>query len=198
MTVVQPRFFRTASAFHDWLEKHHATKTELLVGIHKKGSGKASLTYPEALDEALAFGWIDGVRKSYDADSYTIRFSPRQARSIWSKVNIKRVGELIAAGRMQPAGLAAFERRDEKLSGVYSFEREEAKFGAQELKAFAADAKARVFFDAQPPGYRRLCAFWVMSAKKVETRERRMGLLIAHSRKGERLPPLASPSKSKS
>lgn len=197
MTTVQPRFFQTASAFHDWLEKHHATKTELLVGIHKKGSGKASLTYPEALDAALTFGWIDGVRKSYDADSYTIRFTPRQARSIWSNVNIKRVGELIAAGRMQPAGLAAFERRDEKLSGVYSFEREAAQFGDNELKALNADVKARAFFDAQPPGYRRLSTFWVMSAKKVETRERRMGLLIVHSRKGERLPPLASPSKSK-
>lgn len=194
---VQPRFFRTAAAFREWLDKHHATKTELLVGIHKKGSGKASLTYPEALDEALSFGWIDGVRKSYDADSYTIRFTPRQARSIWSKVNVKRVNELIAAGRMKPAGMAAFARRDEKLTGVYSFEREAATFGAEQLKVLHANAKARAFFEAQPPGYRRLCAFWVMSAKKSETRERRMGILIAHSRKGERLPPLASPSKSK-
>jgi uncharacterized protein YdeI (YjbR/CyaY-like superfamily) len=194
MNAAQPRFFRTAASFREWLGKHHATKTELLVGIHKKGSGKASLTYPEALDEALTFGWIDGVRKSFDADSYTIRFTPRRARSIWSNVNVKRVNELIAAGRMKPAGMAAFARRDEKLTGVYSFEREAAQFGVEQLQALSADVKAQAFFEAQPPGYRRLCAFWVMSAKKAETRERRMGTLIAHSRKGERLPPLASPS----
>jgi uncharacterized protein YdeI (YjbR/CyaY-like superfamily) len=196
MSTTKPKFFRTADVFREWLARHHATKTELLVGFFKKGSGKPSITYPEALDEALAIGWIDGVRRSLTDDSYTIRFSPRTARSIWSNVNIKRVGELTAAGRMRPEGLAAFERRDAKRSGIYSFEREAAQFGPGERKALNGDAKARAFFEAQAPYYRRVATFWVMSAKKSETRERRMGILITHSRKGERIPPLASPSKS--
>jgi uncharacterized protein YdeI (YjbR/CyaY-like superfamily) len=197
MTATKPKFFRTAVEFRGWLSKHHATETELLVGFFKKGSGKPSITYPEALDEALAIGWIDGVRRNVTEDSYSIRFSPRTAKSIWSNVNMKRVAALKAAGRMRPEGLAVFERRDAKRSGVYSYEREHAAFGADELKALAAEPKARTFFEAQPPGYRRVTAFWVMSAKRTETRERRMGILMDHSRRGERIPLLTSPSASK-
>jgi len=197
MTVAKPKFFRTAAEFGQWLSKHHGTETELLVGFFKKGSGRPSITYPEALDEALAIGWIDGVRRNVMDDSYSIRFSPRTVKSIWSKVNMKRVGELKAAGRMRPEGLAAFERRDPTRSGVYSYEREHAAFGPDELKALKAEPKARTFFEAQPPGYRRVTTFWVMSAKRTETRERRMGILIDHSRRGERIPLLTSPSASK-
>src|SRR5262249_8271515 len=117
------RFFRTAAAFHTWMAKNHKTKTELLVGFYKKNSGKPSITYSEALDEALAFGWIDGIRRGVDDVSYTIRFTPRRATSIWSAVNIKRVGELTAGGRMQPAGLDAFAKRNPKRSAIYSYER---------------------------------------------------------------------------
>ena len=197
MTATKPTFFRTAAQFGQWLSKHHATESELLVGFFRKGSAKPSITYPEALDEALAIGWIDGVRRNLTEDSYTIRFSPRTAKSIWSKVNMKRVEALKAAGRMRPEGLAVFERRDPKRSGVYSYEREHAAFGPNELKALQAEPKARTFFEAQPPGYRRVTTFWVMSAKRTETRERRMGVLIAHSRRGERIPLLTSPSASK-
>jgi uncharacterized protein YdeI (YjbR/CyaY-like superfamily) len=197
MTTAKPRFFRTAGEFREWLSKHHGTKTELLVGFFKKASGKPSITYPEALDEALAIGWIDGVRRNLTEDSYTIRFSPRTAKSVWSKVNMKRIKDLEAAGRLRPEGRAAFERRDPKRSGVYSYEREHAAFGSDELKALKAEAKARTFLEAQPPGYRRVTTFWVMSAKRAETRERRMGILIDHSRRGERIPLLTSPSASK-
>lgn len=197
MTTTKPRFFKTASAFAEWLAKNHATKKELIVGFYKKGSGKPSITYPEALDEALAMGWIDGVRRSVDADSYSVRFSPRTATSVWSAVNIKRVGELQQAGRMKPEGTAVFEGRDLKRSGIYSYERERAAFGPAELEVLGAVPKALAFFEQQSPYYKRVVAFWVMGAKKPETRAKRMERLIAHSRKGERIPPLASPSKAK-
>jgi uncharacterized protein YdeI (YjbR/CyaY-like superfamily) len=197
MTAAKPKFFRTVPELRQWLSKHHATETDLLIGFFKKGSGKPSITYPEALDEALAIGWIDGVRRNLTEDSYTIRFSPRTAKSIWSKVNMNRVEALKAAGRMRPEGLAVYERRDAKRSGVYSYEREHAAFGPDELKALKAEPKAQTFFEAQPPGYRRVTTFWVMSAKRTETRDRRMGILIAHSRRGERIPLLTSPSASK-
>jgi uncharacterized protein YdeI (YjbR/CyaY-like superfamily) len=117
-----PKFFRTPADFRRWLERHHGTQPELWVGFYKKGSGRPSITWPEAVDEALCFGWIDGIRKSVDAERYVNRFTPRRSRSNWSLVNIRRVGQLIAAGRMQPAGLRAFDARDERKSGVYSFE----------------------------------------------------------------------------
>src|SRR6185369_16442198 len=152
---MNPRFFKSQIDFRKWLEKNHAKETELLVGFYKKDSGKPSITYPEALDEALAYGWIDGIRRGVDPDSYTIRFTPRRARSIWSNVNIKRVGELQAAGRMMPGGLAAFEKRDEKRSGIYSYERSEAQFDAIQAKALEADKKAWAYWNAQTPSYRR-------------------------------------------
>ena len=191
MTTTKPRFFKTGAEFGAWLDTNHAKATELVVGFRKVGSGKPSLTYREALDEALAIGWIDGVRKNFDEDSYTIRFSPRKPKSIWSNVNMKRVAELEAAGRMKPEGRAVFERRDAKRSGVYSYERERAAFGPTETQALNANKKARVFFETQAPSYQRTATFWVMSGKKDETRARRMKTLIECSQKGERVPPLA-------
>ena len=191
----KPRFFRTPAAFRQWLAKYHNSESELLVGFYKRNSGRSSITSKEALDEALAIGWIDGVRRGIDAQSYSIRFSPRKPRSIWSNINIKRVGELIAASRMRPEGLAAFERRDQKRSGIYAYEREHAAFGPAEVKALAANKKAQAFFNQTPPYYRRTATHWVVSAKKPETRARRMATLIDYSRKGVRIPPLAPYSK---
>ena len=194
MTVAKPKFFRTAAEFRQWLSRHHAAETELLVGFFKKGSGKPSITYPEALDEALIIGWIDGVRRNIDEESYSIRFSPRRSRSIWSNVNIKKVEALIASGRMKPEGLAVFERRDAKRSGVYSYEREHAEFSPAEKKQLAADKKAHAFLETVAPSYRRVITFWVVSAKRPETRARRMETLLEWSRKGERIP-LVKPMK---
>jgi uncharacterized protein YdeI (YjbR/CyaY-like superfamily) len=182
-----PRFFATAAAFRVWLESHHDCETELLVGLYKKGSTRAGMRYAEALDEALAFGWIDGVRRSRDAESYTIRFTPRKAGSIWSNINIRHVKRLVAAGRMHAAGLRAYEARTAARSGVYSFEREPMAFDASAKQAFAAHKEAKAFFEAQPPGYKRVMTFWVMNAKKADTRARRLAHLIDKSARGERI-----------
>jgi uncharacterized protein YdeI (YjbR/CyaY-like superfamily) len=192
---MKPTFFKSGSEFRAWLEAHHRSARELLVGFYKKGSGIPSITYPEALDEALAFGWIDGVRQSIDKDAYTIRFTPRKPTSIWSAVNIKRVGELTAAGRMADAGLAAFAKRDEKRSAIYSYERQNAKLDASAMKEFKADKKAWAFYHSQAPWYQRTTTHWVMSAKRPETRARRLATLIDYSRNGERIPMLTPPKK---
>ena len=182
---VTPAFFATPAEFRTWLEAHHQDERELLVGFYKKGSGKPSITWPESVDEALCFGWIDGVRRSLGEDAYTIRFTPRQRRSFWSVVNIRRAGELIAEGRMRPAGLAAFEARTGERSGVYSFEqKDEPAFDAAQAQRFQADAKAWEFFQAQPPWYRRTATWWVVSAKKEETRAKRLATLIEDSAAG--------------
>lgn len=186
-------FFKTAAAFRAWLARHHASATELLVGLHKVGSGRKSITYQEALDEALAFGWIDGVRRRLDDESYSIRFTPRKPTSIWSAVNIKRVRDLEAAGRMAPAGLAAFGKRDEKRSAIYSYERDAAALDAEALTTFAANEKALEFYERQAPWYRRTTAHWVISAKRPETRDRRLRTLIDYSARGERIPMLTPP-----
>lgn len=181
---MDPVFFATPAEWRAWLEAHHASETELLVGFHKKGTGMPSITWPESVDEALCFGWIDGVRRSLGAESYTIRFTPRKARSNWSNVNIRRVGELIAEGRMTPAGLRAFEARTGERSGVYSFEQEDqAKVVlTPEMEArFRADAAAWEYFQSRAPWYRRTATWWVISAKKEETREKRIATLIADS-----------------
>jgi uncharacterized protein YdeI (YjbR/CyaY-like superfamily) len=183
----KPTFFATPADFRRWLEKNHAKAAELWVGFHKKGSGRPSLTWPESVDEALCFGWIDGVRYRVDEASYKIRFSPRQAKSIWSNVNVKRVAELKKLGRMRPAGLEAFEKADPKRSGIYAYERETARLDPALEKRLKADAKAWAFFRAQPPGYRRLIAYWVVSAKQEETRLRRLARLIADSAAGRRV-----------
>jgi uncharacterized protein YdeI (YjbR/CyaY-like superfamily) len=198
--MAKPRFFKTPADFRRWLERNHAKETELLVGFYKVDSGKPSITWPQSVDEALCFGWIDGVRRSVDDISYSIRFTPRKPRSNWSTVNIKRATELSAAGLMAPAGLAAFERRDEKLSEVYAYERKSAALPADAEKKFKADKKAWENFSKMPPGYRRLVSHWVGSAKREETREKRLAELIALSRRGERIPQLtpSPPAKKKS
>jgi uncharacterized protein YdeI (YjbR/CyaY-like superfamily) len=195
-------FFKTSRAFRAWMEENHATTVELLVGFHKVDSGRPSVTYQEALDEALAFGWIDGVRRRIDEFSYSIRFTRRRARSIWSNVNIKRVGELIAAGRMAPPGLAAFERRDANRSGIYSYEATAPPppeaFGERELAKFQAHKRAWAFFEAQAPYYKKLMVRRTMSAKREETREKRLAQLIDYSKRGERIPLLGVGTEKKS
>jgi uncharacterized protein YdeI (YjbR/CyaY-like superfamily) len=184
---MKPRFFKSAGAFREWLEKNHDKETELSVGFHKKNSSKPSITYKEALDEALCFGWIDGVRRSVDDTSYSIRFTPRKTKSIWSMVNTKRAKELERLGLMKPPGLRAFQARDPKRSGIYSFENAPRDFDAQLEKRFRVNKKAWDFFESQPPYFRRMCKYWVMSAKKEETRLRRLNQLIVVSEKGQRL-----------
>lgn len=182
-----PTFFATAAAFGRWLKAHHAKERELLVGYWKIDSGRPSMTWPESVDEALCYGWIDGVRRSLGADAYTIRFTPRKPTSIWSAVNIRKVQALLAAGRMQPAGLAAWARRSESRSEVYAFERKAVELSTAELAAFRRKAKAWRFWEAQPAGYRRTAAHWVASAKKAETRARRFATLVADSAAGLRI-----------
>ena len=184
---MKPAFFQSAADFRDWLARHHATARELLVGFYRKESGRGGITYPEALDEALAFGWIDGVRKRIDAEAYTIRFTPRKPGSTWSAVNIKRVGELTAQGLMKPPGLRAFDERDEQKTRQYSYEREQGKLDPALDATLRANRKAAAFFDAQPPGYRKTATFWVMSAKQEETRARRLAHLIERSASGARI-----------
>ena len=184
----RPTFFPTPAAFRRWLEAHHASAQELWVGFYKKDSGRPSITWPESVDEALCFGWIDGIRKKLDEERYVIRFTPRQSRSGWSTVNTRRINELIKEGRVRPAGLKAFEARDEEKSGVYSFEqRTEAKLDRAAEERFRRNKEAWRFFQSQPPGYRRLTTWWVVSAKREETRARRLEVLIADSAAGRRI-----------
>ena len=157
------------------------------MGFYKRDSGTPSITWPESVDEALCVGWIDGIRKSIDDVSYVIRFTPRKPVSIWSDVNIAKVKQLIEQGRMRPAGIAAWERRDEKQSGIYAFERKAATFSAEALQQFKVHETAWRFFEAQPPGYRRLAAHYVSSAKREDTRVRRLAVLIERSARGERI-----------
>jgi uncharacterized protein YdeI (YjbR/CyaY-like superfamily) len=188
------RFFAAPAAFRAWLEKHHATETELLVGFHKRGTGTASITWPESVDEALCFGWIDGVRRSLGADAYTIRFTPRKPTSIWSAINVAKVAALTKLGKMRPAGLRAFAARQAHKTGVYSFERRQpARLAPEEDKALRGNRKAAAFFDAQPPWYRRTALHWVVSAKREVTRARRLQLLITDSAAGRTIPPLTRP-----
>ncbi len=181
------RFFTRPAELRAWLEQHHATVDQLWVGFYKKGSGRPSLTWPESVDEALCFGWIDGLRKSIDEVSYRIRFTPRRPGSIWSTVNIRRAQELIEAGRMRPAGLEAFAKRREDRARRYSFEQGEVALGEAFEAEFRANAKAWAFFEAQPPSYRKTTTWWVVSAKREETRRRRLATLIRDSAAGERI-----------
>ncbi len=193
---MRPRFFAAPSEFRAWLEKHHATARELLVGFHKKGSGIPSITWPEAVDEALSFGWVDSVRRSIDDVSYANRFTPRTARSTWSARNIERANELTAQGRMHPAGRKAFEARRDDRSAIYSYEqRGQAKLGRAFERQFGSNTKAWEFFQAQPPGYRTTATYWVVSAKREETRRRRLATLIDDSAHGRTVRPLTSPAK---
>ena len=192
-----PRFFRTQAAFRAWLERHHRSERELLVGFFHVGSGKPSITYPQARDEALCFGWIDGIRRNHDATSYMVRFTPRKADSTWSRVNLGRVKELKAEGRMRPAGLQAFEARDPKKAELYSFENAPRGLDAASAKQFRAARRAWAWFEKQAPWYRRTAAWWVMSAKRLETRERRLAELIASAGRGKRAAPFNIARKNK-
>ncbi len=190
-----PTFFATPAEFRAWLEAHHATASELLVGFHKKGSGLPSITWPESVDQALCFGWIDGVRRSLGDTSYTIRFTPRRARSIWSAVNIARAQELREQGSMHPAGIAAFEARSDERSSTYSFEqRGPIELSARDAETLRANADAWAFFQAQPPSYRKAAIWWVISAKREETRGRRLATLIDDSAHGRRIRSLTPPA----
>ncbi|GAC1649623.1 MAG: YdeI family protein [Herpetosiphon sp.] len=186
-----PTFFAEPAQFRDWLAVYHLQAKELWVGFRKRGTCQATITWPEAVDEALCVGWIDGVRKSIDAGSYMIRFTPRKKRSIWSTVNIQRVGELSATGRMRPAGLVAFEARTAAKSGIYTYEQTEAAArDAPAEEQFRANKTAWEFFQAQPPWYRRTAIWWVISGKQVATRQKRLATLIedsAHQRTLARL-----------
>ncbi len=190
MTTV-PTYFTTPRAFRTWLAKHHASHDEMLLGFYKTTAASKGISYQQALDEALAFGWIDGVRRRVDDERYSIRFTPRRARSIWSAVNIARVKELIAEGRMMPPGMAAYARRDETRSAIYSYERGGATLDGEQRAMFEADRMAWEFYQKQASWYRRTAAFWVVNAKKPETRQRRLATLIARSHDGERLDSLA-------
>ena len=191
----QPNFFASPAEWRAWLETHHRDWEELWVGFYKRDSGRPSITWPEAVDGALCFGWIDGVRKSIDPLSYKIRFTPRKPRSIWSAINIKRTKELSKLGLMHPAGLEAFEKRDDDRSAIYSYEqRKTAKLPSEFEKQFRAKTEAWVFFQSQPPWYRRTSTYWVISAKKEETRRKRLATLIDCSLRKRPIPSLTRPT----
>jgi len=184
---VKPRFFATPEKFRAWLAKYHAKADELHVGFYKKDSGKPSIDWPQSVDEALCFGWIDGIRRSLGEESYTIRFTPRRPGSIWSTVNIRRVTELTKLGRMQPAGVAAYERRSGDRSSVYAYEqRASARLEAAETRVFKANAVAWEYFSGLAPSYRHKALYWVTSARKPETRKSRLEQLIAMSAKRQK------------
>lgn len=182
-----PRYFRSAAEWRTWLAANHETATEIVVGYHKVGTGKPTLTWPESVDEALCYGWIDGVRKRVDDERYCIRFSPRRPTSIWSAVNIRRFGELDREGRVHETGRAAFARRKENRSGVYAYEQRKDTWDEPYRSIFARHRAAFRFFLAQPAGYRKIVIWWVVSAKREVTREKRLAQLIADSANGQRL-----------
>jgi uncharacterized protein YdeI (YjbR/CyaY-like superfamily) len=192
---VDPAFFATPAEFRAWLEAHHATETELLVGFYKKGSGRPSITWPESVDEALCFGWIDGVRKRLDERSYVIRFTPRRKGSVWSSINLARIKELTRLGLMRPAGLAAHEGRTTAKSGIYSYEqRKRARLPAAMQRRLKGNRAAWAFFQKQAPWYRQVTTWWIVSAKREETRERRLATLIEDSAAGRRIKALTRPA----
>jgi uncharacterized protein YdeI (YjbR/CyaY-like superfamily) len=182
-----PIFFPTKIDFRRWLEENHEKETELIVGFYKVGTGKPSMTWSEAVDEALCFGWIDGVRRSIDAESYTNRFTPRKPKSNWSAVNIKKVEELTAKGLMKPAGIAAFEKREEHRSRIYTYENEPKRFSEDFEARFRQREKAWDFFQKQANWYKKQMTGWVMAAKQEATRARRLEKLINESETGKRL-----------
>lgn len=182
-----PIFFPTPAAFRKWLKKHHDEERELLVGFYKKDSGKPSITWPESVDQALCFGWIDGVRKGIDDVSYSIRFTPRKAVSNWSAINMARVAELTKLGLMMPAGLRAFDLRREEKSAIYAYENAVRTLAPEDEKRFRANRKAWSYFTKQAPSYQRVAIYWVTSAKRDETRARRLATLIDDSENERRL-----------
>ena len=184
---MKPKFFRTPADFETWLEKNHAKATELWVGFYKKDSGKPSITWPESVDQALCFGWIDGIRKRVDEISYQIRFTPRRRGSIWSRTNIKRAKELVRQKQMRPTGLKAFAARIENKSGIYSYEQRTTELEEPYATYLKKNKAASNFFERQPPSYRKMIGWWIISAKKEETRMARLAKLISVSAKEKRL-----------
>ena len=184
---MKPKFFQTPADFRAWLEKNHATATELWVGFYKKDSGKPSITWPESVDQALCFGWIDGIRKRVDEISYQIRFTPRRRGSIWSAINIKRAKELVRQKQMRPTGLKAFAARTENKSGIYSYEQRSTELSQPYANLLKKNKAAWNFFRKQPPSYRKMIGWWIISAKKEETRMIRLAKLLSESAKGKRL-----------
>jgi uncharacterized protein YdeI (YjbR/CyaY-like superfamily) len=188
--ILTPNYFATQQHFREWLEKNQDKETELWVGFHKVDSGKPSITWPESVDQAICFGWIDGLRKSIDAERYCIRFSPRKPTSTWSGINIRKVEEMNKLGLMHPAGLAAFEKRNERKSEVYSYENKPERLSDEYENMLQSNPKAWEFFQSQPPSYQKTATFWVMSAKQEPTRQKRLAELIADSDAGLKIKPL--------
>jgi uncharacterized protein YdeI (YjbR/CyaY-like superfamily) len=193
--MTKPTFFPTPADWRKWLAANHDKETELLVGFYKRDSGKPSITWPESVDQALCFGWIDGIRKSIDAESYTIRFTPRKPTSNWSGVNIKRFGELSEQGLVYPAGQAAFDKRKDEKSNVYSYEqRDKIELDEAYLKQLKANPKAHEFFEAQAASYQKAVRHWIMSAKRPETQQKRLETLIEDSANERRIKHLVPPT----
>jgi uncharacterized protein YdeI (YjbR/CyaY-like superfamily) len=191
---VKPRFFKKAADLRSWFERHHDTAPELWVGYYKTRSGKPGVTWPESVDEALCFGWIDGIRKGLDENRYTNRFTPRKPTSTWSARNVKRVIELTRLGRMRPAGLAAFEARKKDRTGIYSYEQRPQELPPEYERKVKANRRAWTFWRSVAPSYRKAATWWVISAKREDTRARRLATLIETSARGVRIPPLAGPA----
>lgn len=192
---MEPVFFATPDAFRAWLEANHSSAAELIVGFHKKTSGKPSITWPESVEQALCYGWIDGIRRTLDHSAYTIRFTPRRRGSIWSAINVRTVQRLLADGLMQPAGLAVFEQRDENNSAGYSFEQDEVAFSPEDEALISANPAAWENWQKFPPSYRKSATWWVTSAIRPETRTRRLQQLIHDSARGERIAPMRRKAK---
>jgi uncharacterized protein YdeI (YjbR/CyaY-like superfamily) len=187
----EPIFFKSPQEFYDWLEEHHETESEVYVGMYKKHTGKRAMSWSEAVDQALCFGWIDGRANAIDEDSYMQRFTPRRPGSNWSQINIAKVAKLTEEGRMRPAGLKAFEARSEANAVPYSYEeREKASLTDEFKRRLRANQAAWQYWEARPPGYRKQATFWVMSAKREETRERRLNQLIEDCASGQHIKPL--------
>ena len=195
---IKPVFFATQANFRKWLQQNHAAADEVWVGFYKMHTGKPTVTYKEAVDQALCFGWIDGIRKSIDDEAYMNRFTPRRKGSNWSAVNIKRAKELIEAGLMKPAGARAFAQRDEAKANQYSFEREHVAFTTAQLREFKKNKRAWKFFEAQPPSYRKVMTWWVISAKQLATQEKRLARLIAESEDEKRVATMQPSARKKS
>ncbi len=187
-TPVDPIFFSSPEAFRSWLEENHASAQEQWVGFWKRATGRPSLTWSESVDQALCFGWIDGVRRSLGEDAYAIRFTPRKAASSWSAVNVRKAEELIAGGLMRPAGLKLFQGRQPEKTNLYSYEREHAALRAEEERELRANEKAWAYFEARPPSYRKPVLHWVVSAKQEATRRRRFETLLRCCEAGEPIP----------
>jgi uncharacterized protein YdeI (YjbR/CyaY-like superfamily) len=184
---MKPQFFETGEKFYEWLREHHDKETELLVGFWKTGSGKPSMSWSESVDQALCFGWIDAVRKRIDDESYTIRFTKRRPSSIWSKINREKMERLIKTGKVHRAGLESWQNRDERKQNRYSFEQEKLALSDADLKEFKKHKKAWAFFEKQPPSYHRVAIWWIVSAKKAETHDRRLAKVIEESEAERRI-----------